>query len=383
MTQHHASAKIDRREALAGIGAGAAALMLTGADKPDTSVPSYLTGYENQYQDDPRAAATEWFRDAKFGLFMHYGVYSLLGRGEWVMYRDRIPVAEYVKLKQRFVAKNFDVDFITDLALDAGMKYVNLTSRHHDSFSLFHTRQNDYHSVDASCGRDLVGELVEACREKGLGCFLYYSYAADWKHPYFYPRDYGWKAARPAYEEPQPEYKYEKPEDFKHYLDFVHAQLRELLTGYGPVTGIWLDPIMGYYLAPELFPIEKTYGLIRSLQPQCLISFKQGASGDEDFAAPERKGHALDRGGEVAKQAWEKNRGKPLEICDTLQPRFWGYAKAADGKHRNADEVMQMLANAEQQGANLLLNTGPLPDGSIPPADVKTLREVGRRLRRA
>jgi alpha-L-fucosidase len=171
----------------------------------------------------------------------------------------------------------------------------------------------------------------------------------------------------------------------------VHAQLRELLTNYGPLAGIWLDPIMGYYARPDLFPIQETYALIRELQPQTLIAFKQGATGTEDFASPERSGHSLaDRvreqvgpdQAEIAQRAWERNKDKHNEICDTLQPGAWGYVAGDDGKHRTADEVLRMLADADSQNCNLLLNTGPLPDGSIHCEDVTTLREVGPRIRR-
>lgn len=342
-----------------------------------------LLGATDVPAPDPRAKTVEWFRTARFGLFIHYGLYSLLGRGEWVQHREAIPVAEYSKLKDQFQAARFDVDFITDLALEAGMKYINLTSKHHDGFCLFRTQQTDFNSVDSPAGRDLVGELVEACRKKGLGIFLYYSYAADWRHPYFYSREAGlpiWPGARPAYQAPQPEYKFQRDEDFRHYIRFAHAQIEELLTQYGPVTGIWFDPIMGYYARPDLFPIEQTYALVRKLQPGCLIAFKQGANGDEDFVAPERTPRAHPRGGEVGRRAWELNQGKPIEICDTMQERAWGYQAGA--RHRTADEVMKMLEHAQQLGANLLLNTGPLPDGSIHPDDVATLKEVGRRLRR-
>lgn len=351
------------------------------------NIPPHLKGYEELYRKDPQAAAREWFKDAKFGLFMHYGLYSLLGRGEWVMFHERIPVKEYEKLKGEFTAERFDADGITDLALAAGMRYVNITSRHHDSFCLFETDETDFNSVESPARRDLIAELAEACQRKGLGLFIYYSYACDWRHPYFYPPEAGWRAARPNYEKPEPSYLWRKDEDFRHYIDFVHNQLRELLTRYGPIAGIWLDPIMGYYARPDLFPIDETYKLIRSLQPHCLISFKQGANGDEDFAAPERSAHSLEErvakmfGQEraaIARAAWEKNSGKRVEICATLQTQAWGYH--ADVKHRNADEVMQMLENARRIGANLLLNTGPLGDGSIHPEDEKTLWEVGRRL---
>jgi alpha-L-fucosidase len=147
---------------------------------------------------------------------------------------------------------------------------------------------------------------------------------------------------------------------------------------------------MGYYARPDLFPIHESYALIRGLQPQALIAFKQGATGDEDFASPERHGHSLadrvrERIGpeqaEIAEIAWARNQHKHNEICDTLQPGAWGYTEADDGQHRTSDEVQQMLADAQEQDCNLLLNTGPLPDGSIHHEDIKTLREVGRRIR--
>lgn len=352
------------------------------------TVPKYLEAYADLYRQDPKAANLQWFKEAKFGLFMHYGVYSLLEQGEWVQLRHDppIPVADYDTLKNDFSAENFDVDFITDLAVEAGMKYITITARHHDSFCLFDTRETEFNSLQAPAKRDLIKELAEACNQKGLGLFLYYSYGLDWRHPYFYSREASevgevrWDAVRPNYATPQPEYKFEKDEDFKHYIDFVHAQLSEILTQYPDLAGIWLDPIMGYYSRPDLFPIEETYALIREKQPQALISFKQGANGDEDFVAPERTPRALARGGQVAQMAWEKNKHKPREICNTLQPHAWGYNKNVDGQHRTADEVMQMLEEAKAVDANLLLNVGPLPDGSFPQEDVAVLKEVGRRL---
>ena len=353
-------------------------------------VPSYLSEYAELYKANPRQANLQWFKDARFGLFMHYGVYSILEDGEWIQLRHDPPiaVADYDTLFNIFSAKNFDADFITDLALEAGMNYINITSRHHDSFSLFKTQHSKFNSVDApNCGRDLIAELAEACDKKGIGLFLYYSYALDWKHPYFYSREASkvgevdWSAARPAYDTPQPEYKFEKDEDFQHYIDFVHAQLREILTQYPNIAGVWLDPIMGYYSRPDLFPIEETYALIRSLNPHVLISFKQGANGDEDFVAPEREVRAHQRGGSVAQKAWGKNKNKPIEICTTLQPRAWGYKKSVDGKHKTADEVIEILQEMDSLGANVLLNVGPLPDGSFPEEDIAILKEVGKKLR--
>jgi alpha-L-fucosidase len=346
------------------------------------NIPSYLINFQKEYTENPRAANLKWFTGAKFGMFIHYGLYAQLAKGEWVQLRDTIPVAEYAKLKDTFTAEKFNADFITNLALEAGMKYITITSKHHDGFCLFTTEQTDFNSLDAPCDRDLIGELDEACQKKGLALFLYYSYAADWKHPYFYAREAGWENARPAYPEPQPEYKFKQDEDFRIYVDYVHAQLKELLTQYPTVAGIWFDPIMGFYSRPDLFPIEETYALVRSLSPHALISFKQGANGDEDFSAPER--NAAARVGsqfEVARRVYEKNKNKPREICNTLQPRAWGYNKQADGLHRSADQVMQMLNEAKELNANLLLNIGPKADGSIPEVDVATLREAGRRLK--
>ena len=361
-------------------------LLLIGCRERGTEeVPSYLADYSELYKENPRQANLEWFKNAHFGLFIHYGVASLLENGEWIQLRHDppIPVADYDTLKNHFSAKNFDADFITDLALDAGMKYITITTKHHDGFSLFKTEETDFNSVDApNCKRDLIGELADACDKKGLGLFLYYSYGADWRHPYFYPPERGWKYARPPYDEPQPEYKFERDEDFRHYIDFAHAQLRELLTQYPNIAGIWLDPIMGYYSCPELFPIEETYALIRSLNPHALISFKQGANGEEDFSAPERKGSAMvGKQFDVARRAYELNKNKPKEICNTLQPHAWGYNKADDGKHKTADEVMKLLVESRKINANLLLNVGPLPDGAFPEEDIRTLREVGRRLK--
>ncbi len=373
--------RMTRRKFIAGLAAGAAAALPGPATGAPGQAPSYLTGYEKLYNQNPRGAALEWFTHARFGLFLHYGLYSQLGRGEWVMLRERIPLAEYARLKDQFTAEKFDAGKIADLALAAGMKYVNITSKHHDGFCLFRTNETDFDSLHSPARRDLIGELAAACRKKGLGLFLYYSYAADWRHPYFYAREAGWQSARPAYEQPEPTYLWRKDEDMRHYIRFAHAQLRELLTQYGPLAGIWLDPIMGFYARPDLFPIAETYALIRSLQPQCLISFKQGASGEEDFVAPERKVAEHRFQSELTRAVWEKNRGKPPEICTTLQSQFWGYNQADDGKHRTAGEVVKMLADAAEQKANLLLNAGPLGDGSIHPDDQATLREVGRRRR--
>ena len=364
---------MDRREFVKVMGAGGISLALGGCNEAmvtqTPAVPSYLCDYKKTHASNPRRAAIEWFSDAKFGLFMHYGLYSLLGRHEWVQFREKIHVAEYAKLKDRFTAENFDADFITDLALEAQMKYINITTRHHDSFCLFDSKYTDFKSTNSPAKRDLVGELAEQCRKKGLGFCLYYSHGRDWRHRHA-PNNGDWKrSARPAYKEPEPHYAYGQEHDLQIYVEFMKNQITELLTNYGPVAAIWLDGIGTTRSRPDklhLFKVQELYDHIHSMQPQVLVSYKQGLLGTEDFMAPERH--------------WKGTATKPLEICDTLQPRGWGYIKANDGKHKTADQVMEMLKNAAGMDANLLLNTGPLPDGTIHPDDVATLREVGKRI---
>jgi len=344
-------------------------------------IPNYLTGHEELYQTDPRAAAVQWFREARYGLFIHYGLYSLLGRHEWVQLREKIPVAEYAKLAETFTAEKFDADAIVAMAADCGMKYVNLVTRHHDCFCLFRTAETDFTSLSAPAGRDLVAEVVAACDKYGLGCFLYYSHGRDWRHPHAPNNDEYGGSARPKYDPPEPTYAYGADHDLQKYIDFMTAQVTELLTQYAPVAGIWLDgiavPMNG---DTDAFQCQELYDHIHSLIPHVLVSYKQGLLGTEDFFTPEHKvPDASD-----AKQAGKVGAGlgKPLEICTTMivDPISWGY-HVDSGRHLSVDEVWDSLRTAGQAGANLLLNTGPLPEGSIDPRDEPVLREVGQRIR--
>jgi alpha-L-fucosidase len=342
-------------------------------------VPSYLKGYEEEYAENPREAALKWFEEARFGMFIHYGLYSQLEGyygekhskpAEWVQLRGLIPLAEYEKLADTFTAENFDADFITDLALSAGMKYINITTRHHDSFCLFDTEFTNFNSVNSAAKRDLVAELAEQCQKKGLGLFFYYSHGRDWRHPHA-PNNENWGGkARPEYEPREESYKYGEEHDLDIYLEFMKNQITELLTNYGPVAGIWLDGIGTPKSRPEdinKFKVQELYDHIRSLQPQVLVSYKQGLLGTEDFKAPERH--------------FTGESDVPLEICNTMQPYAWGYDRGNDVGHKTPDEVMGMLAHTDSMNANLLLNIGPYPDGSVFPDDVMTLKEVGKRLK--
>lgn len=212
-----------------------------------------------------------------------------------------------------------------------------------------------------------MGELAAACQKKGLGLCLYYSHGRDWRHPHAPNNDSWGGSARPKYNPAEPTYAYGKEHDLQKYLDFMTAQITELLTQYGPIASIWLDGISVPMSGDRAqFKCQELYDMIHKLQPQTLVSYKQGLLGTEDFFAPERKAVA-------------NTSGKPMEICSTLQQSGWGYV--ARSKYLDADAVMEQLSVARYHHANLLINSGPLPDGSIPPDDSTTLREVGRRLR--
>lgn len=365
---------MNRRKFIHTVGLGAAAMathpLLASGGEAKVTPPSYLDKYAELYKTDPRKAALKWFVEAKFGLFMHYGLYSQLGDGEWIQLHRKIPVDEYAKLKDHFTAEKFDADFITDLVASAEMKYVNITTRHHDSFCLWDTKQTDFKSTNSPARQDLVAELAAQCRKKRLGLCLYYSHGRDWRHPHA-PNNGDWGgSARPGYQNVETGYATGGAHDLSKYLDFITAQVTELLTNYGPIAAIWLDGI-GVLLSHRdrvaEWHCQELYDRIHRLQPQVLVSYKQGLLGTEDFMAPERN--------------WKSKTEKPLELCDTLQPKGWGYKKTEDGNHKSADDVMTMLGKAASINANLLLNTGPLADGSIHAEDVATLKEVGKRIR--
>jgi alpha-L-fucosidase len=351
-----------------------------------TTTPHYLADFSDLYQQNPRQANLEWFKNAKWGLFLHYGLYSQLERGEWMMFHERIPISEYEKLFDSFDPKNFDADFITDLALKAEMKYINITACHHEGFCLWKSDTEAFNSYTA-CKRDLIRELAEQCDKKGLGFFTYYTHVLNWRHPYAIPREY-LNMGRPDYDFNEPRYLFKVKEDVAKYWEYAHACMKELLDLEYPLAGIWLDLISPYYKQPEFIRIDNTYKLIRETRPDILLSFKQGANGTEDFASPEFSFNSLGdslradgfrEGALLADIAWEKNCLKHNEICMTLQRKQWGYAKGME--HYNADDIWSRLAYAIKNNCNMLTNSGPLPDGSIHPADIKSLLEVGRRIR--
>jgi alpha-L-fucosidase len=338
-------------------------------------------------KNDPRETNRKWFADAAYGMFIHYGLFSQLGRDAWAMYHEQIPLAEYEKLAASFAPRAFDADFITDLACDAGMRYVNLVNCHHEGFCLWDSAVEPFNSY-RTCGRDLVRELADQCARKKLGFFAYFTHALNWRHPFSLSRDL-FEYARPNYPLPEPRYRLTRPQEVDRFWEWSHACLNELCHLDFPLTGIWLDIILAWYLVPDLVPIHETYRRIRAARPEALIAYKQGATGDEDFAAPEfhfrSLGDALRSQGKPAAadradRAWQLNRGKHNEICTTLQDNgAWGWVEGAP--HKTADQLWRSLAYARANKCNLLANVGLLPDGSVHPADVVTLRAVGQRLR--
>jgi alpha-L-fucosidase len=356
-------------QSLAGAAAAGGLVRLARAAEL-AAVPPHLKGRERLFADNPRQAGLDWFREARFGMMPCYYLASLDGRHCFEQFQFRIPVKEMEKKAERFTAEKFCADAICDLAVAAGMKYVCFVTKHCEGFCLWNTRQTTFNSLRSAAKRDLVGEMVKACNARGLGFFAFYEYGFDWHHPHG-PRhtDYKCRITEVPYSPPEPTYAYGKDYDLNRYIDYAHAQIEELLTNYGPIAGIWLDGV-GAPLSGDRrkFRCQELYDKIHKLQPHALVSFKTGATGTEDFYAPER--------GQL--QHLKPGDTKLTELCESLNPS-WSYIKREG--HRNADWVMERLAFTREKQMNFLLGFGPLPDGSTHPADVATLKEVGRRIR--
>lgn len=304
----------------------------------------------------------EWFRDAKFGLFIHWGIYSMLGDGEWVLTNKSLNEKEYQQLAAGFYPSRFDAREWVKAAKEAGMKYICFTSRHHDGFSMFDTKASDYNIVDATpFKRDVVKELAEACREEGIKLFLYYSHL-DWHRPDYYPwgrtgRETGREAAG----------------TWEDYLQFMDTQLTELLTNYGSIGGIWFD---GWWDKPDAdWQLERQYSLIHRLQPGCLIgnNHHKNPFDGEDFQMFERDLPGQNTAGYSGDA---EISALPLESCETTN-QTWGYS-ITDRNYKPVKQLVQTLVKAAGNNANLLLNVGPRPSGDFPEPAVKTLQEIGK-----
>ena len=280
-----------------------------------------------------------WFRAARFGMFIHWGLYAQIGRHEWAMNLERIPLAEYEKLADTWHPKPNAARQWAKLAKQAGMRYMVMTTKHHEGFCLFNTKQTDYNAVKHGPGRDLVAEYVEAARAEGLRVGFYYS-LMDWHHPdgVLCRTD---EAAR------------------RRFVDFTHGVVRELMTNYGKIDILWYD--VNWPLTAEGWESEKLNREVRKLQPEIIINNRSGL--EEDFGTPEN-------------QITAEKAGRMWESCMTFNDA-WGYTPI-DKNYKSAWTVLGMLRQVANGGGNLLLNIGPTPEGDVPAPCEKALKQVGR-----
>jgi alpha-L-fucosidase len=283
-----------------------------------------------------------WFRDARYGLFMHYGPFVFIGHDADVMNREQIPPAEYARLADRFTAERFDADDLMRRAKEWGMHYAVLTLKVHDGFCLYDSKLTKFTSVHSAARRDLAAEYVAACRKHGIKIGFYHS-LNDW----FTSPDSVDALERPA-------------ECYQPFIDFVHGQFREIMSNYGKIDILWYDGTWPF--DAKGWQAEKLNAMVRSLQPGILINGRCGLPGD--FSTPER--HIAPSDG-----MWES--------CITLN-NSWGYNRG-DHDWKSAKTVAGMLQQVAAGRGNLLLDVGPLPDGSLPPESIQVFDQVGQWLK--
>ena len=309
----------------------------------------------------------EWFQDAKFGLFVHWGVYSVIGAGEWVMNNQQIPIKAYEKLPAFFNPIDFNAREWVQMAKAAGMKYITITSKHHDGFAMWDSKVSDYNIVKRTpYGKDVLKQLADACREEGMRLFFYHS-QLDWRHPDYYPRGFtgGNYTGRPEHG------------DMNKYLDYMDAQLTELLTNYGDIAGIWFDGMWDKKDAD--WRLEQTYKLIHRLQPGTLVGSNHHMPPymGEDFQMFEKDLPGHNTTGFSPEQ---KIGDLPKETCETIN-NSWGF-NIRDDKHKSLKDLIQYLVKAAGYDANFLLNVGPMPNGRIQDEHKERLLQMGEWLKK-
>jgi alpha-L-fucosidase len=318
---------------------------------------------QNTYQPTKEnLQAREWFQKASFGMFIHWGVYSVLGDGEWVMQVQKIDKKKYEKLPAFFNPIDYNPAEWISIMKKAGMEYVVITSRHHDGFAMFDSKVTNWDIIDRSpYKKDVIKMLADECHKQGIKIFFYYSHL-DWSHEDYYPR--GWTGQYSGRPDRGNWYK---------YLDYVDAQLTELLTNYGEVSGIWFD---GWWDKKDAdWRLEKTYNLIHKLQPQCLIgnNHHQAPKQGEDFQMFEKDLPGKNSSG----FSGESVIGKlPLETCETMNDS-WGF-NLQDNHYKSSKELIRYLVKAAGNNSNFLLNVGPMPNGKIQQEFADTLAAVGK-----
>ncbi len=290
-------------------------------------------------QDASRARRMQWWHDAKFGMFIHFGLYSVLGRHEWAMENEAIPVKEYEQLAKRFNPKPNAARDWARLAKQAGQKYMVMTTKHHEGFCHFNSKLTDYCAAKQAAGRDLVTEFVNAARAEGITPGFYYS-LMDWHHP---------DGARCATDEAAR----------RRFVDYIHGQIRELMTNYGKIGVLWYD--VSWPLDAKGWESEKMNKMVFELQPDIIVNNRNKLDGD--FSTPEQTIKA-----EAGGRAWES--------CMTMNDS-WGY-QTTDDDWKTPKTVVRNLITCARDGGNYLLNIGPRGDGSIPEESVTILQTVGK-----
>jgi len=324
--------------------------------------PAALGAQSEYVPSVENVASRGWFQDAKFGMFIHWGISSVLMDGEWVMENRGIRIDEYERLATAFNPTRFDPDEWVEIARAAGMRYLTLITKHHDGFALWDSQVSDWDVVDRTpFGRDVVKELAEACQRGGLRLFVYYS-QLDWHHPDYFPLgSTGHNAGR------------SEGGNWDRYLDYMDAQLGELFSNYGPLGGVWFD---GMWDRPGAeWRLNRTYSLIHRLQPGALIipNHHQTPRPGEDVQTFEKD---LPGANTAGWNAAAVSTDIPLETSETIG-ESWGF-RLTDRNYKSVSQLVRMLVNAAGRNANLLLNVGPLPDGTMHPEHVARLRGVGR-----
>ena len=304
------------------------------------------------------------FRDAKFGIFLHWGLYAMLATGEWTMTNNDLNYKEYAKLAGGFYPSRFDAAQWVSAIKASGARYICFTSRHHEGFSMFHTRYSDYNMVDATpFKRDILKELADECHKQGIRLHLYYSHI-DW-----YREDAVWGRTGRGTGRPHPEGNWES------YYQFMNNQLTELLTNYGEIGSIWFDGWWDQDQNPDFdWQLPEQYALIHRLQPACLIgnNHHQVPFEGEDIQIFERDLPGENKAG----LSGQDISALPLETCETMNG-MWGY-KITDQNYKSTRELIHYLVKAAGKDANLLMNIGPQPDGALPEVALSRLAEMGK-----
>ena len=330
-----------------------------------TLLMNYVGMAQTSYQPTAEnLKAREQFQDQKFGVFLHWGLYSMMGVTEWIMTNRDIHYQEYPKLAKTFYPSEFDADAWISAIKAAGAKYITITTRHHDGFSLFKTATSSYNSVDGTpFKRDIIKELAEACKRHGIKLHLYYSHL-DWGREDYPVGRTGRGTGRPK-----------EKANWPSYFNFMNTQLTELLTNYGEVGAIWFD---GWWdhdndAQPFDWQLEEQYGIIHKLQPQCLIGNNHHTTPfpGEDIQIFERDLPGENKAG----LSGQDISRLPLESCQTIN-EHWGYS-ITDSNYKSGKELIQMLVRAAGKNANLLLNIGPEPGGALPSLALDRLKSIG------